>query len=147
MVGDGKNVKSMAYVENVAAFIEHCLSFGPGEHLYNYVDKPDYDMNTLVRHVNGLLKRPEKVGLRLPYGPGYLGGLFFDALSFITGRTYPISAIRIKKFCSNSQFAASKARASGFVAPVSLEEGIARTVNFEFLSNGDVKDGFVFLSE
>jgi GlcNAc-P-P-Und epimerase len=30
MVGSGRNVKSMAYVENIAAFLEHSLSFGPG---------------------------------------------------------------------------------------------------------------------
>ncbi len=35
MVGNGKNVKSMAYVENVAAFIEYILNFGPGVHIYN----------------------------------------------------------------------------------------------------------------
>lgn len=48
MIGSGQNRKSMAYVENVAAFIEHALGFGPGVHIYNYIDKPDFDMNTLV---------------------------------------------------------------------------------------------------
>ena len=33
MIGDGKNKKSMAYVENVAAFIQYTLSFNP-EHTY-----------------------------------------------------------------------------------------------------------------
>jgi GlcNAc-P-P-Und epimerase len=147
MVGTGKNVKSMAYVENVAAFIDHCLGFGPGEHLYNYVDKPDFDMNSLIRHVNALLKKKTRVGLRLPYGLGYSGGLFFDVLSRLTGKKYPISAIRVKKFCSNTQFAASKTSVSGFKAPVSLEEGISRTIDFEFSSNGANRDNFVFLSE
>ena len=48
MIGNGKNTKSMAYVENVAAFIEHSLSFNPGVHIYNYIDKPDFNMNTLI---------------------------------------------------------------------------------------------------
>ena len=48
MFGNGKNKKSMAYVENVAAFLEYSLSFKPGLHIYNYIDKPDFDMNTLV---------------------------------------------------------------------------------------------------
>src|SRR5690606_41923624 len=51
MVGNGRNVKSMAYVENIAAFLEYSLGFGPGVHLYNYVDKPDFDMNSLVKKV------------------------------------------------------------------------------------------------
>jgi len=37
MVGNGKNVKSIMYVENVAAFIEYNLNNGSGEHPYNYV--------------------------------------------------------------------------------------------------------------
>ena len=35
MVGDGLNRKSMAYVENVAAFLEYSLDFKPGVHIYN----------------------------------------------------------------------------------------------------------------
>ena len=46
MFGDGTNRKSMAYVENVIAFIEYSLSFKPGLHIYNYIDKSDFDMNT-----------------------------------------------------------------------------------------------------
>ena len=35
MIGGGKNMKSMAYVENVVAFLEFSLSFKPGLHIYN----------------------------------------------------------------------------------------------------------------
>ena len=35
MFGNGKNKKSMAYVENVVAFLEYSLSFKPGLHIYN----------------------------------------------------------------------------------------------------------------
>jgi GlcNAc-P-P-Und epimerase len=57
MVGSGRNVKSIAYVENIAAFLEHSLSFTPGVHLYNYIDKPDLDMNRLVNTVRNELGR------------------------------------------------------------------------------------------
>ena len=42
----------MAYVENVAAFLnffEFSLSFKAGLHIYNYIDKPDFDMNTFPK--------------------------------------------------------------------------------------------------
>jgi nucleoside-diphosphate-sugar epimerase len=35
MIGDGTNRKSMAYVENVAAFLEYSLGFENGVHIYN----------------------------------------------------------------------------------------------------------------
>ena len=48
VIGDGRNRKSIAYVENLADFLLHVLGFGPGVHIYNYADKPDPDMNHLV---------------------------------------------------------------------------------------------------
>ncbi len=147
MVGNGANTKSMAYVENVAAFLEHCMGLGPGEHLYNYVDKPDFDMNRLVRKVNSLLGRGDRVGPRFPYAMGYVGGLCFDALSAVTGKRFPVSSIRIKKFCATTSFSADKAMASGFRPPATLEEGISRTVGFEFLGEGKGGDGHVFKTE
>ena len=69
MVGDGLNRKSMAYVENLAAFLEYSLSFKPGIHIYNYIDKPDFTMNQLLGHVNKLLGRSSKIKIYLPFVP------------------------------------------------------------------------------
>jgi len=66
MFGNGRNKKSMAYVENVAAFLKFSLSFKPGLHIYNYIDKPDFDMNTLVSKTRKTLFGKNNVGLRLP---------------------------------------------------------------------------------
>jgi nucleoside-diphosphate-sugar epimerase len=101
MVGNGKNVKSMAYVENVATFIEYNLNNEPGEHLFNYIDKPDFDMNTLVREVNRMLGKSDKL-FHWPYWLGYFGGLCFDLLAKIMHKKLSISSIRVKKFCANS---------------------------------------------
>src|SRR5690606_24845982 len=67
MVGNGKNVKSMADVENIAAFLEYSINFGPGVHPYNYVDKPDFNMNQLLKRVNKALGKKESIGIRIPY--------------------------------------------------------------------------------
>ena len=50
MFGDGNNQKSMAYVENVAAFIMYIANSNPNLQIYNYVDKPDLSMNKLILH-------------------------------------------------------------------------------------------------
>lgn len=134
MVGDGKNVKSMAYVENVAAFIEYSMRFPPGIHIYNYVDKPDFDMNTLVDKVYRILNRNNKTSLRIPYALGLLGGKVFDIISLVSGKKLPISSIRIKKFCSSTCFGTSVGR-TGFIPPVSLIEGLSRTIRYEFLES------------
>ncbi len=57
MVGSGTNRKSMAYVGNLVDFLIHTLLLGPGIHIFNYVDGPDMNMNTLIDHVTHCLGR------------------------------------------------------------------------------------------
>jgi nucleoside-diphosphate-sugar epimerase len=144
MVGNGLNRKSMAYVENVAAFLEYSLDFKPGVHIYNYIDKPDFTMNTLVFHVNNLLGRSAAIKLRLPFSFGFLIGSSFDLVAKITGKKFPISAIRVKKFCANSVYE-SAIESTGFIPPVPLMDAIEKTVRFEFIE--DHKHEQVFYSE
>lgn len=144
MIGDGRNYKSMAYVENVAAFLEFSLAAPAGVKVVNYVDKPDMPMNALVGLVYATLGRKPGLVQRLPYAVGYLIGAAFDGLALFTGRKFPISRIRVRKFCATTQFA-SAAAASGFVAPCTLREGLQRTLAFEFLA--DRADGPIFYTE
>lgn len=143
MVGKGTNLKSMAYVENVTAFLEYCLSFGPGSHIYNYVDKPDFDMNTLVKEVYRIIGRSANIKFRLPYHVAYMVGKLFDLISWMSGKNFAISAIRIKKFCSNTMFNSSVA-STGFISPVDLKEALEKTIRYEFLEK---HDDIVFYSE
>jgi nucleoside-diphosphate-sugar epimerase len=136
MVGNGENRKSMAYVENVAAFIEYSMSFKPGVHIYNFIDKPDFTMNSLVSTVNRILNRPEKIGFRLPFVVGYIIGKGFDLVAALTGRRFAISSIRVKKFCSNSVYN-TVIDQTGFVPPVPLKQALAQTIRYEFIESNE----------
>ncbi|MDH6504710.1 NAD-dependent epimerase/dehydratase family protein [Polynucleobacter sphagniphilus] len=144
MVGDGLNRKSMAYVENVTAFLEYSLDFNPGVHIYNYIDKPDFTMNTLVAHVNMLLGRSTEIKFRLPFFLGLFIGTSFDLIAKMTGKKFSISKIRVKKFCANSVYE-SAIESTGFIPPVPLMDAIEKTVRFEFIE--DHKNEQVFYSE
>ncbi|WP_297337036.1 NAD-dependent epimerase/dehydratase family protein [Algoriphagus sp.] len=132
MVGSGENVKSMAYVENIAALLQYSINFEAGVHLYNYIDKPDLDMNTLVDLVNKILGKSTKLNIKIPYSVGLMMGKSLDFVSSLSGRKFPISAIRVKKFCSNTAFS-SNIEKSGFIPPVDLKTGIVNTVKYEFV--------------
>jgi nucleoside-diphosphate-sugar epimerase len=134
MVGHGENRKSMTYVENVAAFIEYSMCFKPGVHTFNFIDKPDFTMNSLVANVNQILGRPGKLKLRLPFSVGFLIGKVFDAVAWVTGKRFTISAIRVKKFCANSVYNTALDK-TGFVSPVPLEHALAQTVRYEFMES------------
>jgi len=134
MVGSGVNRKSMAYVGNIAAFLEFALGKGDGYGLYNYVDKPDFDMNTLVSLVRGTLTGKRHVGPRLPYWLGILVGYLADRVSHLTGKSLPVSEIRVRKFCASTSFATNIDQLDGFEAPYSLKAGLERTLQSEFIS-------------
>jgi nucleoside-diphosphate-sugar epimerase len=136
MVGKGENRKSMAYVENITAFIEYSLSFKPGVHVYNFIDKPDFTMNRLVGVVKRILGHDEKIGFRLPYFVGYAIGKGFDLIAAITGKRFSISSIRVKKFCANSVYNTAIDK-TGFVPPVPLAQALEQTIRHEFIEKHD----------
>lgn len=131
MIGNGKNKKSIAYVGNVAAFLRHCETFDRGMHIYNYADKPDMDMNKFVGEVRKNIGK-SGLGPRLPYVLGMIGGTAFDVLAKLTGKNFPISKIRVEKFCADTVVSADKAHASGFTAPYKMEDGLKEMIEAEF---------------
>jgi nucleoside-diphosphate-sugar epimerase len=141
MFGNGKNIKSMAYVKNVAAFINHSLSFDQGLHLYNYIDKPDMNMNKLVSITRKVLFNKHNVGLRMPAFVGKLIGYIADIISFLMKKNLPISSIRVKKFLSTTQFDSS-IKITGFKAPYKLEDGLQKTLKYEFIEDNEHKVTF-----
>jgi nucleoside-diphosphate-sugar epimerase len=140
MVGSGANTKSIAYVGNVAAFLVHSLSFGPSLHIFNYVDTPDMNTRDLVGYIQSCLGKPRK-SPRIPLPIALATGNVLDLIARATGRTFPISAIRVRKFSANTQFRADRVAQSGFSPPFSLRESLARTVDFEFSSKELSKRG------
>lgn len=132
VIGDGRNRKSMAYVGNVAAFLVHALGFGPGVHLYNYVDKPDLNMNELVELVGRTLTGKAPRPLRVPYLPGLLLGRACDLVAWLTRRRLAVSAVRIQKYAASTRFAADRLAASGFGPRHDLREALVATIRHEF---------------
>lgn len=128
MVGRGKNKKSMAYVENVAGFIVHCLEkrFN-GYHLFNYIDKPDLATKELVHHAEAALGK-KIIPIKIPYLIGYAGGLVLDIISKITHKKFSISAVRVKKFCATTQFSSVTIQTTQYKPKKTLAEGLEITI-------------------
>lgn len=135
----------MAYVGNIVAFIKFLIeNKTTGYEVYNYIDKPDCTMNKLVDHVSKVLNK-HIPSVHYPLWLGMLGGYCFDVLAFITRRKLTISSVRVKKFCATTQFDATKVQNTDFRAPYTLAEGLARTLEFEFIHNAS--NGITFISE
>jgi len=80
--------------------------------------------------------------LRIPSILGLFVGYLSDIIAkFVKGKL-PISSIRVKKFLATTQFSSSISQ-TGFVPPVSLEDGLARTLRYEFLEDNTNKRTFI----
>lgn len=132
MVGTGENRKSMAYVGNVVSFITFLIrNSRQGYNVFNYIDKPDFTMNDLIYHVGNALDKHIPT-VRFPYWLGMLGGYGFDLLARITRKKLSVSSVRVKKFCAVTQFDSVRLQKSGFKPTFTLEEGLTRTLQYEF---------------
>jgi len=140
MVGKGINRKSMAYVLNLTSFLSALLKSAPGQFVYNYADKPDLCMNELIKNFHSTLGGNPKINFRIPYALGLMGGYYYDILAKITGKTYPISSIRIKKFIADTQVSSEKVKDTGFTAPYLLTDGLKRMISSEFLQDLNRRD-------
>ena len=135
----------MAYVGNVVAFVKYLIENSQdGYNVFNYIDKPDFTMNRLVALVGKVLGK-NIPSVHFPYWMGMMGGYCFDVLAKLTGKKLPVSSVRVKKFCATTEFDSSKMLSTGFVPPFTLEEGLSRTLEFEFVHPKE--DDVVYKSE
>jgi GlcNAc-P-P-Und epimerase len=127
-VGDGSNIKSVAYVENVseaALFLIEQLR--PGIQLFNYADAPHLTTGELVRCIAADLGVSRPIA-GIPKPLALAAAFPFDLVARATGRDLPLTAKRIHKFTSPTHHLAEKIRAAGFTARFSLPEALRRTV-------------------
>lgn len=145
LIGNGQNKKSMAYVGNITAFLRHCLALdNPAYRIYNFIDKPDLNMNELVSLVKDKLGKSGRT-YRVPYFIGIAGGYCFDLLSKISRKKLQISSVRVRKFCATTQFDSRQVLESEFKAPFTLRDGLERTIDYEFISKQ--QDSITFETE
>jgi nucleoside-diphosphate-sugar epimerase len=129
-VGDGTNIKSIGYVENVSAAALYLMDrMKPGVETYNYADTPHLQTRDLVATIAAKLKAPVR-SLRIPKALALACALPFDIVAKLTGIDLPLTAKRIDKFTSPTHHTAEKIRSAGFLAPYSLEQGIQMTADW-----------------
>ena len=144
MIGKGQNKKSMAYVGNIVALIKDRLEKKElGYHVFNYADKPDFSMVELTQTIEEKMKI-KLSSIKIPYLLGMMGGYGFDFISVLLRKNLSVSSVRVKKFCATTQFDASKVR-SVFKSPYTLEEGLNKTLEHEFINK--TEDDVLFYTE
>jgi nucleoside-diphosphate-sugar epimerase len=130
MVGNGDNIKSVAYVENLvdATFylMDHCST---GINIYNYADEPHMQTRELVSMIRTVAGRKSSK-FYIPLNLAVAGGFGFDILGKITGIDFPINTARMRKFTMPTYHQAAKIRSFGFKPQFSIETGLQRHIEW-----------------
>jgi nucleoside-diphosphate-sugar epimerase len=131
MIGDGDAWKTTSYVGNLIAanrfLVERMRS---GIQTYIYVDEPIMPTARLVNWIYDEIGRTPP-SWSLPLGVAEFVAKVADVAADITGIDFPITAARIRKFCTSTVFDASALRELGFSQPVSNEDAVRDTVRWQ----------------
>lgn len=128
-IGRGRNIKSLAYVENIVDASLFALENQrtPFE-VFNYVDEPQMDSRSIANMQAAMLGK--KIRLTLPLWLAVLLALPFDLIIQLTGKNLPISSKRVKKLCTQTWHGAEKIRSIGFKAKYSIPYGMQKMINW-----------------
>lgn len=129
MIGNGGNKKSIAYVENLAKFLLHCLDIDRNLTIVNFIDLPNISVRELIQLIVRNSKRKHRFRLlALPNWTGTWLGFLGDALNAV-GIKFPVTSDRIKKFYSNTIFEANFKEIPNYRPDYSVEAGIKKTMS------------------
>ncbi len=126
IIGDGKNIKSIAYAKNVVDSVIFCLeNINEKLFIYNYCDYPQMSIESQSNLISNSLSKnkPFKIPLMLTK----LFTLPIDILEKIIGVDLKINSMRVKKFTTSTFFISNKLRELGFVQRFSIKEAINNT--------------------
>jgi len=128
-IGSGKNIKSIAYVENlVNATIYLNEKLASGYEIYNYSDEPQLPSENIQNTISKRLGKNK--GIKIPLGLAVFLAFPFDLAIKITGKNLPISSMRVKKLATETYHQSPKIMKSGFIKKYSTTQGIEKMVDW-----------------
>jgi GlcNAc-P-P-Und epimerase len=128
-IAEGSNIKSLAYVENIAdATLFGLEKTQTGELLFNYVDYPQMSSREIADMQAEFLNK--KIKLTLPLWLAVSLARPFDLAIKISGRNLKISSARVKKLCTQTFHKADKIRQIGFKPRHEMKDGMQRMIRW-----------------
>lgn len=129
-IGNGRALKTTSYLDNLLAATLFAMEhMDQGVQTFIYVDEPVLTTNELVEHAYHLLGRSRPTR-RVPLWLAWPIAHVADAAATVLKVDLPITAARIRKFCTSTNFTARALHSLGFVQPVSNEDALRATTKW-----------------
>tara|TARA_B110001450_G_scaffold256385_1_gene286686 strand:+ start:23590 stop:24633 length:1044 start_codon:yes stop_codon:yes gene_type:complete len=129
IVGNGKTIKTTAYVKNFVDSIIFAAENTRGYELYVYADAPPSEMQELVKDIRQQLGK-SGAGRRLPFFFIRRVAGVFDWLSRLTKVNFPITRARIDTFVRPTNFKPVNFISKGFKQQYSTTAALKETVDW-----------------
>ena len=137
IIGDGKNIKSVAYVENLVESVIFALkNINKNFYVYNYSDYPNLTIENQSIIISKILNK--KNPFKIPYFFTKLITIPIGILEFITGKDLKFNSMRIKKFMVSTSFSSERIRSLGFVQKIDFKSSIIKTK--KWIDSNDIKN-------
>ncbi|HHX29276.1 MAG TPA: NAD-dependent epimerase/dehydratase family protein [Firmicutes bacterium] len=129
VIGDGKNEKSLTYVQNVAQLIDHAMTNHPGTSaICNVSDPRPYTLYEITETIAKTLQCQRRI-VRIPKSAAVCGSQLISLAFRLVRKQSPISPQAIGILTESSVCDASRLkRELGFEARILLEEGLKCTI-------------------
>lgn len=129
-IGEGNNVKSIAYVKNlISATLFMYAQTVSGIHTFTYADEPQMTSREIAERIHECLGLGGSLRT-LPLKFALFLATPFDVLSKLTGKNLPISRNRVRKFSFPTHHKAKAIQKAGFGAKYSNLDGIKNMVDW-----------------
>ncbi len=137
IIGDGKNIKSLAYAPNLVDSVIYVLNhIKKPLFIYNYSDYPQKGISDQSELISKLLKKRKPI--RIPLFLTKIITIPIDFFEIILRKDLKINSMRVKKFTIQTFFNSDLIRNKGFIQKYSLENALTRTI--KWIKNNDVKN-------
>ena len=130
MVGRGKNIKSVAFINNVVAATSYLLD--KFENRFEILNLSDYPQLSIREFVSLIEKHTPKriLSLGFPLWIAIRAVILLEISAKLLGKEAFISRSRLLKFVSESHIESDKIRRWGFKQPFTIEEGVIETIRW-----------------
>lgn len=130
MIGKGQALKTTSAQDNlIQATFFLMKRLQAGVQTFIYVDEPVLSTSELVDQIHGFLGKKSPTW-HLPLWLAKPVAYISDVAAALLKVDFPITAARIDKFCTSTNFDSSATRRLGFEQPVSNEEMLRKTVRW-----------------
>ncbi|MDY6820576.1 MAG: NAD(P)-dependent oxidoreductase [Deferribacterota bacterium] len=128
-IGKGKNIKSLAYVQNIVDFTIYLLNENKENvSIFNYADEPHLTTKEIIDIIAHSLGK--KKSLSLPFPIVYSFGIIFDLFSSLFNIKTPINIKRIIKICNETYLKAESIKLTAFKPKYTSIDGLKLMVKW-----------------